>query len=792
MSVPSDIPLEAIQQAAESLGDHPQQRENTLKPLLRALGHSSGALFVLGGGQELVPLSWAGLAEPDPIPLTSTMVKSLKSRRGVGEGRSPRRIKDRLVSLGLNVWSTATAGQDVACILAVNSNGDADSASLRVAASSFALAMVSAGFRETVRALDFELNRKTLELATLHDAGLALSATLQAHEVIEEVLELAVGVVDGRAGFMFIKHARSGRLELAHQIGLDDRIDILARPALRRHLRNVVSDRHTAELMGRSLPEGVGESSLLICPVGEVGCLGVIDKESRSATQPFGEADARLLELIAQQAGAAIANARLYREVVEVKNQNENILSSVGNGVISTDLRGRVTHYNPAVSRVFGESAPEEGKSCASFFARIGCTKIAAAVRASLEDGESRQIEGEVVEGGVTLDSRITPLADEAANTLGVVVTIEDLTEEMRVRSMFRQYASDQVVDLLLSDRSTPALGGEERDVTVLFVDIRQSTTLLSRIGPEGMVSLLNDCFARMNEIIFQHNGTLDKYTGDGFMVVYGAPVSFPDDTERAVRTAVEMQRELERFNRGKVEPLPLAFGLSRGRVVAGNVGSLRRMEYTCIGPGVVRASRLCDAADGGEILIDQSVYDVIEKDYEIESLGWKRFKGVDPIHVYRVGRTGKQTRKAPAGPARKKVSGEKYVDLAIPMLPEMELTATKTAEAIASSAGFSEEKTEEIKQALIEACINAFEHSDSEERIVRVSFEVDDVELTIRVADTGSGFDVDEARAEVVRKREAGVTTRGWGLKIMEELVDDFEVVSGAKGTVIKLVKRR
>jgi len=279
----------------------------------------------------------------------------------------------------------------------------------------------------------------------------------------------------------------------------------------------------------------------------------------------------------------------------------------------------------------------------------------------------------------------------------------------------------------------------------------------------------------------------------DDFMVVYGAPVSFPDDTERAVKTAVEMQKELRRFNRGKVEPIPLAFGISRGRVVAGNVGSLRRMEYTCIGPGVVRVSRLCDAADGGEILIDQPVYEVLNGKVAVTSLGWQRFKGVDPVQVYRVGGSRKANPRAGA-PAKnsKKTTGENFVDLAIPMLPEMELAASRTAEAVASFAGLSEIKTEEVKLALIEACINAFEHSWSKDQVVRINFRVEPDALKIMISDSGRGFDVEEARARVDGRRRRGEKMRGWGLTIMQELMDEATIRSDDTGTVITLVKNR
>ena len=129
-------------------------------------------------------------------------------------------------------------------------------------------------------------------------------------------------------------------------------------------------------------------------------------------------------------------------------------------------------------------------------------------------------------------------------------------------------------------------------------------------------------------------------------------------------------------------------------------------------------------------------------------------------------------------------------VDLVIPMIPDMELTATKTAEAVCEFAKLDSQKIDEVKMALIEACINAFEHSDSEDRRVNISFELGDDELIVQISDRGQGFDLSKVRSELEERHEAG--KRGWGLTIMEALMDDVQVQSGDDGTVITMKKRR
>ena len=130
-------------------------------------------------------------------------------------------------------------------------------------------------------------------------------------------------------------------------------------------------------------------------------------------------------------------------------------------------------------------------------------------------------------------------------------------------------------------------------------------------------------------------------------------------------------------------------------------------------------------------------------------------------------------------------------VDLVIPMIPEMELTASTTAEAVGNFMRLNADQIDEIKIALIEACINSFEHSQSQNRRVNINFEISSEQLTIQISDEGQGFDLDQVRTEIKDRRDKN-EKRGWGLKIMQELMDEVRVESGDKGTTITMVKYR
>ena len=183
------------------------------------------------------------------------------------------------------------------------------------------------------------------------------------------------------------------------------------------------------------------------------------------------------------------------------------------------------------------------------------------------------------------------------------------LTREERekrfIRSVFRRYVADNVVDMLLASGRMPDLGGEKTTVTVLFSDIRNFTTLSEKLDAHEVVEFLNRYFESICAIILEQGGTIDKYIGDAVMVQFGAPVSYPDHAARALRAALAMRDAAgefvswmsERFAERNLPAFNIGIGIHTGEAIVGNVGSSRRMEYTVIGDTVNLASRLESAS---------------------------------------------------------------------------------------------------------------------------------------------------------------------------------------------------
>ncbi|MGQ9652501.1 MAG: adenylate/guanylate cyclase domain-containing protein, partial [Thermodesulfobacteriota bacterium] len=191
-------------------------------------------------------------------------------------------------------------------------------------------------------------------------------------------------------------------------------------------------------------------------------------------------------------------------------------------------------------------------------------------------------------------------LAVSYLGTLALRLTGEE-KERARLRQMFGRYVSDEVVEKLLSSGRRPDLGGETLQVTVLFSDIRNFTTISERLTAHEVVEMLNAYFERACEPILSHGGTVDKFIGDAVMAIFGSPVPNPDHATRAVKAALEMAKIAaefgtwmgRRFHGKELPEFAIGIGLHSGEAVIGDIGSPKRMEFTAIGDTVNTASRL-------------------------------------------------------------------------------------------------------------------------------------------------------------------------------------------------------
>ena len=213
---------------------------------------------------------------------------------------------------------------------------------------------------------------------------------------------------------------------------------------------------------------------------------------------------------------------------------------------------------------------------------------------------------------------------------------------EALVRGNFERFFTPMLAARIAAAPESLRLGGERRDVAVLFSDIRGFTTLAARLTPVETARLLTEYFSEMADCVFKHGGTLDKFIGDEVMAQWGAPISEPDDADRAVAAALDMIDALHRLNANWLSQgrprLQVGIGINFGEAFAGYLGSERRLEYTVIGDTVNTAKRLCTAAQGGEILVSQSLRQSLTRTHDLADHAPLEIQSrPEPILVYRV-----------------------------------------------------------------------------------------------------------------------------------------------------------
>jgi len=179
------------------------------------------------------------------------------------------------------------------------------------------------------------------------------------------------------------------------------------------------------------------------------------------------------------------------------------------------------------------------------------------------------------------------------------------------IKSLFGRFISDGVVDELLASPSGPTLGGELRELSILFADIRGFAAISEKLAPEQVLALLNNYLGTMTEIIDTYGGTVNEFYGDGLLAFFGAPVAREDHARIAVQCGLAMRTAMEEVNRnnrvGGLPAIGMGLAINSGEVVVGNVGSEKRFKYGVIGNAVNIASRVQGAAETGKILVTRS-----------------------------------------------------------------------------------------------------------------------------------------------------------------------------------------
>ena len=366
---------------------------------------------------------------------------------------------------------------------------------------------------------------------------------------------------------------------------------------------------------------------------------------------PFTREDEARLKAFTAQLAISLENAKLFEDVQNMKNYNESMLQSMSTGVVTLNEEGRIATCNTAGLDILKtQPAGILNQATHEFFSgpNAWVEERIQTVSQTLRPDIRMDAEMEVPDGKISVNLTVLPLMapDEATGKqkrLGSLLMIDDISTEKRMKSTMSRYMDPGIADQLLAG-GDEVLGGRSVEATVLFSDVRGFTTLSEELGPQPTVALLNEYFTIMVECVQKQDGMLDKFIGDAIMAVFGLPVRHEDDGDRAVRTAVSMISELRRWNQQRVAagkvPLDMGIGINTDKVVSGNIGSPKRMDYTIIGDGVNLASRLEGACKQyhSHILITENTLRSLRGTYRMREVDRVVVKGKsEPVPIYEI-----------------------------------------------------------------------------------------------------------------------------------------------------------
>jgi PAS domain S-box-containing protein len=497
-------------------------------------------------------------------------------------------------------------------------------------------------------------------LAALSEVAGIVNSSLKLPEVLNHVMDQIIRLTGAERAFLMLYDEETGELEFQAARNLDRETLTASEFEISRSVVSQVAQNGEAVVTTNAQldPRFKGQQSVVSYNLRSIVCvplrardrvIGALYADNRIRSGIFAEQDRDLVTAFADQAAVAIENARLFGNVTAAKALMDNVFASIASGVITTDMEGYITLLNKAASRIFSLAESEaEGQHHRDALPTLAPLLVPLVEQVQQEHSSivGYEIEPELPErGSVTLQLSISPLQESEEDQAGLALVVDDLTDRRRleaqerfIRETFQRYVSPAVVQRLLEEPESLRLGGHRQEVTIFFADIRGFTTFSEELGPEALVEVLNCYLAIGAEAVLAEEGTLDKFMGDAVMAIFNAPLSQPDHTLRAIRTALRMREAIAQHHE-QVPPenqLDYGAGIAVGEAVVGNIGTAQQLNYTAIGASVNLAKRLQESAAPGQILLSSAAYEqTMEhiKARELDPITLKGFSG--PVKVY-------------------------------------------------------------------------------------------------------------------------------------------------------------
>ncbi len=495
------------------------------------------------------------------------------------------------------------------------------------------------------------LKQERNELETLYEIGRTLNSTLQLDEVLRLVMDQVIEFVKAERGFLMLVNLETDEPEFA--MARDKNAHVISESAFataqisRNTVKRVIRTREPVLTTNDALSDNAlkGQESIMTYGIRSImcaplvvrnNCIGAVYVDSRFTARLFNPKHLEMLLAFCNQGAIAIDNARLFadlnkaiRKVREDKQYMDNIFASIANGVITTDASGIITTFNAAASIILrlnrNQASNKHYQEALKDLRQIGIIDMLQIAQTQHEHGTivnqavDCMIPGREQEEIVNLNYYVNSLRDPQGAYIGMALVIDDRTELKRsearakqVRRIFERYVHPNVVEQLIRDPMALKLGGETKEISVVFADIRGYTRLSESKAPEEVMNLINRYLKIMCEAIWEEEGTLTAFQGDALMAIFNAPLPQNDHALRAVRAAWKMRMAVQEYQYVHPQEADVSFGIgvNTGLATVGNVGAQERIQnYTAIGDVVNVASRLQNNVGDNNILLNEPTY---------------------------------------------------------------------------------------------------------------------------------------------------------------------------------------